>query len=95
MLLSELDGLFEEAMMSQVLETKFGVKKFGKKIKNFLKIKVREVSPPNLEKKLKSPVITRGVVFTSTVPIGPNSVEIKMITMDNLCLVIQDNQRFL
>ncbi len=81
MLLSELDGLFEEAMMSRVLETKFGVKKFWKKIKKFLKIKVKEVSPPNLEKKLKSPVITRGGVFSSSVPIGPNSVKPK----DNNC----------
>ncbi|MEH7707948.1 MULTISPECIES: hypothetical protein [Bacillus cereus group] len=39
LLLSELDGLFEEAMMSQVLELKIGVKKFGKKIKKIFKNK--------------------------------------------------------
>ncbi|MCC2474552.1 hypothetical protein LKL98_26565, partial [Bacillus pacificus] len=34
-MLSELDGLFEEAMMSQVLELEIGAKKFGEKIKKF------------------------------------------------------------
>lgn len=71
LLLSELNGLFEEAKMSRVLKMKFGVKKFWGKIKKLLKNKSWEVSPPNLEKKCKSPVINGGGVFTSTGPIGP------------------------
>ena len=71
MLMSRLVGLFEEAMKSKVLELEIGAKKFGEKIKNFFWKKVWEVSPPNFEKKLKSPVITGGGVFTSTGPIGP------------------------
>lgn len=53
MLLSELDRLFEEAMMSRVLETKFGVKKFLKKIKKILKNKSERSIASQFQKKAK------------------------------------------
>lgn len=53
MLLSELDGLFEEAMMSQVLETKFGVKKFWEKIKKIFKNKSARSIASQFRKKAK------------------------------------------
>ncbi|MCU4842309.1 hypothetical protein OCF09_26850 [Bacillus cereus] len=48
-----MDGLFEEAMMSRVLETKFGVKKFWKKIKKFFKNKSERSIASQFRKKAK------------------------------------------
>ncbi|MCU5493494.1 hypothetical protein OCB70_14020 [Bacillus cereus] len=48
-----MDRLFEEAMMSRVLELKIGAKKFGEKTKKFLKNKSERSIASQFRKKAK------------------------------------------